>query len=263
MLGLFKSEPLISENDREFQIASFKWLLGNFGGDDFYKNTYLVLPTKEYFPSQVQSEDDVAIETFKAIKKHANMVDWPCSLKKQQGDVDAVVAPTIVVQNTPKSPLGTFQVGDKDEAVITYNPNLVGNPTQLVATLAHELAHYLTASGGEEPPGGWENWEFATDIAATFMGFGIFMANSAFNFTQFSNSDSQGWQSNRSGYLSESEHIYALAIFLQLKKLPSDKALTYLKPHLRKLLKKAMKEINELGFISELSTVKLKPQSTH
>ncbi|MDX6851136.1 hypothetical protein SCD92_17290, partial [Gilvimarinus sp. SDUM040013] len=57
------------------------------------------------------------------------------------------------------------------------------SPTQLVATFAHELSHYLTCTANEPPPGGWDNWEFATDIAATFLGFGVFMANSSFNFS--------------------------------------------------------------------------------
>ncbi|REL29586.1 hypothetical protein [Thalassotalea euphylliae] len=126
---------------------------------------------------------------------------------------------------------------------------------QLVATLAHELAHYLTATAKDEPPGGWENWEFATDIAATFMGFGIFMANSAFNFSQYADADSQGWKSGRSGYLSENEHIYALAIFLLLKDLSINEASRYLKPHLGKQLKKVMKLLSNSDFIIELKAV--------
>ena len=82
------------------------------------------------------------------------------------------------------------------------------------------------------------------------------MANSAFNFTQYTNSDSQGWQSNRSGYLSESEHIFALALFLKLRGEDQDKALSFLKPHLRKSLKKAIKEIDDMGVISELLEIK-------
>ncbi|MDH4318404.1 MAG: hypothetical protein OEV64_08445 [Desulfobulbaceae bacterium] len=44
----------------------------------------------------------------------------------------------------------------------------------MIATFAHELSHYLIATAPEPPPGGWESWKFATDIGATFLGFGIF-----------------------------------------------------------------------------------------
>ena len=187
------------------------------------------------------------------------MDEWPCKLKAQEDDIETRVAPTLSIQNAPQNPNGTFELSESDKIVITYNPALVHSPTQLVATLAHELGHYLTATSPEPPPGGWENWEFATDITATFLGFGVFMANSAFNFQQFTEVDSQGWEYNRSGYLSESEHVYALAIFLLLKKIPFERALSHLKPHLRKVLKKCIKELSESGYIKELLAVEIVP----
>lgn len=257
MFSFFKANSVLSDADREFQLATFKWLLKNFGGDDFYKTTPLVLPTKEFFPTKVDSPEGAATETFEAVKKYAGLENWRCKLEVQDDDVNPLVAPTLAIQNVPTSPQGTFQATDKNEVIITYNPALSLQPIQLVATFAHELAHYLTATSKEEPPGGWENWEFATDITATFLGFGIFMSNSAFSFSQFSNSDSQGWKSSRSGYLSESEHIYALAIFHELKGLPIESSLVHLKPHLRKLLKKAHKELIKSAIIEELKSVKL------
>lgn len=259
MLGIFKSKPILSDEDTEFQIATFSWLLRNFGGKDFYEDSILILPTKEYFPSRVENEKDAAIETFEAVKKYAGMEEWPCKLEAQENDVETRLAPTLTVQNAPSSPLGTFQAKENNDIVITYNPNLVNNPTQLVATYAHELAHYLTGSCPEEPPGGWDNWEFATDIAATFLGFGLFMANSAFNFQQFTAVDSQGWQYNRSGYLSEAEHIFSLAIFLRLRGMGVESALPYLKPSLKKLLKKAVKQLSNTQLLKELAGVQYVP----
>lgn len=183
------------------------------------------------------------------------MDEWNCKLERQEEDVEAKIASTLIVQNTPNNPLGTFQAKENNEIVITYNPSLLGNPAQLVATYAHELAHYLTACTSEEPPGGWDNWEFVTDIAATFLGFGVFMANSAFNFQQYADIDSQGWQYNRNGYLSEAEHIFALAIFLELQGTPIEPALPHLKPNLKKLLKQAVKQLSNTEIISTLKAV--------
>lgn len=255
MFNIFKSGPLLSDSDRDFQIATFKWLLKYFGGDDFYKNTSLILPTSEFFPAKVGTSQDAAQSIFTQIKKFAGMENWSCTLAQQEQDIDPLVAPTIAIQNAPVSPHGTFQATESDDVVITYNPSLLSKPDQLVATLAHELSHYLTATSPEEPPGGWENWEFVTDITATFLGFGVFMSNSAFTFSQHTSFDSMGWQSSRSGYLSESEHIYALAIFLLLLELPFEKAVSHLKPSLRKVLKNARREIEVEGIIGDLSSV--------
>ncbi|SFM71279.1 hypothetical protein SAMN04487963_3475 [Marinobacter zhejiangensis] len=258
MLGILRSKEILSREDTEFQVATFKWLLRHFGGKEFYEGTQLVLPTRDYFPSSVETENEAAIATFHAVKKYAGMEEWPCRLEEQE-EADPRVAPTLIIQNAPKAPLGTFEVEGDNEIVITYSPDLVRNPTQLVATYAHELAHYLTATSPEGPPGGWDNWEFATDIAATFLGFGIFMANSAVNFHQFSDVDSQGWQYSRSGYLSESEHIFALAIFLGLRGMPTEVALPHLKPNLKKRLKRAVREISDLKLIDELLAVEYLP----
>jgi hypothetical protein len=256
---MFKSKPILSEDDAYFQVATFKWLLKHFGGDDFYNQADLILPIRDYFSSRVESPQQAAFETFQAVKKYAGMDEWPCKLEVQEDDLETRVAPTLAIQNAPQNPNGTFELKESNEIVITYNPSLVNRPIQLVATLAHELSHYLTATSPEEPPGGWDNWEFATDITATFLGFGVFMANSAFNFDQFSEVDSQGWGYNRSGYLSESEHVYALAIFLLLKKIPIERAIDHLKPSLRKVLKKCIKELSASGRIEELLAVEFVP----
>ena len=264
MFGLFSSKEILSPEDTNFQIATYKWLLRYFGGDDFYKNTLLVLPTRDYFPSKVEGENEAAIETFNTVKKHMGMESWLCTLEKQDENADPSVSPILAVQNMPNNPLGTFGENDNNEIVITYNPSLVKNPTQLIATYAHELAHYLTATAGEAPPGGWENWEFVTDIAATFLGFGVFMANSAFTFQQYTDVDSQGWRYSRSGYLSEAEHIFALAMFLKLKNLTIGSALPHLKPNLKALLKMATKQISRTELINDLLAVKcMKPPPGH
>lgn len=255
MFNFFKAKPILSEQDAEFQIETYKWLLKYFGGKYFYEYAQLVLPTRDYFPSKVDSPEKAAEETFEAVKKYAGMEKWPCKLMAQEEDINPVISETLIVQNAPKSALGTFEYKDSEDVIITYNPASLSNPTQLVATFAHELSHYLTGSAIEPPPGGWDNWEFATDIAATFLGFGVFMANSTFNFSQYSATGYQGWQTTGGGYLTESEHVYALAIFMLLKNIPVSEALAHLKPNLKKLLNKAIKEISKTGIIEELRAI--------
>ena len=263
MLGFFKTKPILPEEDIHFQVATYQWLLKHFGGKYFFKETQLILPNRVFFPSKVESNEEAAIATFERVKQYAGMSGWNCVLEAQEEDVDAELAPALIVQNAPSSPHGTFQAKENNKVLITYNPQLVSNPTQLVATYAHELAHYLTSSAPEEPPEGWDNWEFATDITATFLGFGVFMASSAFNFQQYANVDSQGWHYSRSGYLSEEEHIFALAIFLLLQNTPTETVSPYLTPHLTKKLKQAIKYINNTNIISTLQSVQyIQPQET-
>ena len=258
MFGVFGSKPVISDLDQQFQHDTYAWLLSHFGGPHFFKGKTLVLPTRDYFPAKVDSLDGAVSETFLTVKKYAGMSDWECVLQRQDEDVEARVAPTVVVKNAPTNPLGTFSATNKTNAVITYNPKLAKEPLHLVATFAHELAHYLTATAPEPPPGGWDNWEFATDIAATFLGFGVFMANSAFSFRQYTDLNSQGWRWSRSGYLTEAEHVYALSLFLHLQKRSLTEVKPYLKSNLWSLIKKAYKQAEQSGIIDDLFKVQYK-----
>jgi hypothetical protein len=261
-LNPFRKRPLLSEENTLFQIECFKWLLIHFGGNNFYDDTLLVLPTKEYFPSVVTSNESAAQATLEQVMKYAGMVKWPVTLHAQEEDPNIHVTPTLVVQNVEQSPLGTFSVNEKNEATITYNPKIVADPTQMVATFAHELSHYLTGTAPEPPPGGWENWEFATDIGATFLGFGIFLANSAFNFRQHASFDSIGWQTSGGGYLSETEHCYSLAIFLRLKGIDPKIAFPHCAANVRGHLKKALAELDGSNIINELEGVVHVPRNS-
>lgn len=73
----------------------------------------------------------------------------------------------------------------------------------MIATISHELSHEVLL--GE----GWikENDEFLTDLTALFYGFGIFLGNSQF---VFSNNES-GWESKSQGYLPKQIIAYATA----------------------------------------------------
>ena len=92
------------------------------------------------------------------------------------------------------------------------------------------------------PPGGEGFWEPATDLVAIFLGFGIFLTNSAFSFQQFTGIGTQGWSAQTLGYLSQHENAYALALFCQLKAIDTQLAKRHLKRPLQPFFKKAIKE---------------------
>jgi hypothetical protein len=255
MLNLFKKKYLLPEDDEYFQIECYRWLLRNFGGIHFYKETNLILPTQEYFDFESSSSNDHVSKTFNLVKKYSGMENWKCELVAQEEDPDVWIAPTVDIKNTNAKPLGTFSSSEENVVTISYNPSIANNGTQLVATLAHELAHYLTATSKEDPPGGWDNWEFATDIAAVFLGFGIFMGNAAFSFEQFTGVDTQGWQTQSSGYLSEREYSFALAIFILLKEIDPKTVYKYCDKSIESYLKIAIKELLKSGDIDELKRV--------
>lgn len=259
MFSFFSNRPLIEENQMDWQFECFKWLLRNTGGYSTLINGALVVqPTENHFPMGGGNNTEIAEALFRQTKEHAGMSNWPCRIQAQDADPSPIVAPFVVLQGAPNSPAGTFSFNKgQGEYIISYNPESVSNPMSLIATFAHELGHYLNSTFTEEPPEGIEYLEYATDITLVFLGFGIFGANSCFNFSQYTNVESQGWQTSRQGYLSEPELLNAHAIYSCLIGSPLSETLPHLKSSLRSQYKQAYKYISaELAHkIEELKSI--------
>lgn len=214
----------------------------------------LFCPHAIFFPTVVNSAEAMATQTMQTIKEQIGIVAWPSRLILQPEEIEPNINHNAIVQGIPQDPAGTFSINN-GVALISYSSKITRDPVNLVATFAHELSHYLTYTYEQAPPDGWENWEYATDITATIIGYGIFMANTAFNFK----TNSCGWQTSRFGYLSEYEYIYSLAIFLALKDYSPKDVKPYLKQYLYKSLKRAFKEVKaspQLQMLKELNTKK-------
>jgi hypothetical protein len=128
------------------------------------------------------------------------------------------------------------------EIGLPYDPDLVGNPEALIASFAHSLAHCLAQTAEEPPPGGAQYWPQATEVVATFMGFGLMFANSAFKVPVRS-CGSCGPRAQRQSYLTQYENTYALAIFSVLKAIPTKTVVRNLNKPLRSFFRQCVKEI--------------------
>jgi hypothetical protein len=146
----------------------------------------------------------------------------------------------VAIQGEP-DPNGTFRI-EGGEAVISYAPDLIDDPMNLVATLAHEMAHYLLAAESDLVED--ETHELMTDLTVAYVGLGVFGANSAFSFEQHGDAFSQGWRSRSSGYLSPRSWAFALAVFGELRGGDGGMA-DYLKPEVEGARRQAVKYLRK------------------
>jgi hypothetical protein len=244
-MGLFSRKSLLDPDILGWQLDVFEWLTGSFGWRGEDSGAPLVLPTADFFPSRGLAGHELARDVFDSVKRFAGLAEWPCDLVAQEEDLPTHLGQGIAQVNSASSPLGTFRFpeGESEVVTITYNPRVLEDRVSLVATFAHELGHYLTATAETDPPGGFENWEYVTDVTAAYLGFGVFLANSAFNFHQFQNAEISGWQWSRSGYLSETDLLAALTIDLHLRRAGPEAVSDHLKPSLRKALRRVFAEV--------------------
>jgi len=101
---------------------------------------------------------------------------------------------------------------EEGKRVIGVHAKGLKDPLALAAAIAHELAHVILLGGNlldRDAP----DMEPMTDLCTVFLGMGFFTASSAFQFKQWSSNRTQGWSTQRKGYLSEELWSYALARF--------------------------------------------------
>jgi hypothetical protein len=109
---------------------------------------------------------------------------------------------------------------------IRYKPALLDNIPAFITVMAHELCHYYLRTGPGEPPDGAQAEEYATDLAVTFLGFGLFQVNNIYHQVN----SYEGTSRSHQGYLGELPISYALAIFTSLREINPDQVAAQLGP---------------------------------
>jgi hypothetical protein len=172
-----------------------------------------MLPIQEHFPDPYDQSED-------ALRRMVNRVAGTMHVDPSQIDVELFeseyeVSRTLVPFFSGEgstAPAGLYFHTPEERQSIAVNASELKDPTALVAVLAHEIGHVILLRPGrvkrDEP-----DMEPLNDLLTIFLGFGVFTANSAFQFSQFTNDRSQGWSTRRLGYLSEPLLGYALARF--------------------------------------------------
>lgn len=247
-----------------WMFDTYAWLLEGLGGFERLKETPLVLCNDEFFPVAHGPREVLAEALFCWVKQHAGMPDWPVRLVAQPKSMtarDVLSHGMTIAEKGEAGAAGTFSVGPDSVATITYSESAIAEPEVFVATMAHELSHYLMACLAEPNPGGEAEHEPATDLCSIFLGFGVPTANAAFRFRQYSDGHMQGWATSGVGYLTEQERAYALAMFLALTEGEVELARKHLRPNPRAYLKDAIRDLerHHLERLAELRKILPKP----
>ena len=259
MMGLFGPKRPLSTEEWEWQLAAFCWLLDEFGGVEAHRTGILATPDGDCFPDSALRGDARAEELLRQIMDIAGIGDWPVRLVMDDGEPElrAVSQMHAIVPETGRA-MGTFQGVDDGAggwlAEIVASRQQLGDEAGLVATLAHEVAHYWLCGTGRAMPGGEDCHELLTDLTAVFLGFGIFLGNSA-RYARHAFAETGGGQwflSGAQGYLSERALMSALAISETLAGRDPLAAAPWLKPHLAADLKDAARYVARRDILADV-----------
>lgn len=261
-MGLFGPKRPLGKDELEWQLAGFQYLLAEFGGTDAHRDTQLVNPLGDYFADSTLTGPARGEQLFDEVKTIAGMEEWPTRLVARESPKGSYqVNAQTFVQPIGTGAAGTYQLLSTENggwvAEIRYDIGLVADPEALVATFAHELGHYLLSTTRNSFPGGDDLHELLTDLTAVFMGFGLFLANSARDYSVQQFVGGHMSQTRRQGYLSERALVTALVANELLAGRDPRVARPFLKPYLAQDLDLALKWFDRRDIFADIAAVNL------
>ena len=224
----------------------FAILLEHLANEKPVHATELAVPSDKRFKADGDGPEARARALYAVTADLAGFAGWPVKLVAMGDDGPKQVSDGLIAPSA-NTAAGTFRVDETGEVQITFARDLLDAPLNLVATFAHELAHLLLHARGVEEGISAEDAELVTDLGGVYLGFGVFMANAAFELEQFQDGLWGGWSSRRQGYLTENTLTYATALFCAIKDDGFEDARAALKTRLQSVFDRALKQIGRRG----------------
>lgn len=206
----------ISENNRIWLENSFLLLLDFFGKEDTKKRKVLI-PHYSDFPIKYTENEQSAFDTLKIVagQMEINFDEIQLDFYNEHVKEISTGSPFgrgifLNAENNNNGAAGLYWgKGENNKYEISLVRGKLKQPENMVATLAHELAHIKLLGENRIE----KNDEKLTDLTTVIFGLGIFNANAAFQ--TFTKVDSYGWR--KMGYLSQMEWGYALSLFAHVR----------------------------------------------
>jgi hypothetical protein len=240
MWNLFR-KPLVGGEMQEWMLAHVEWLLTRHAHSAGFANAQLVLPAQGFFTSDGEKGHALAEGIFAQIKQYASVPTLETNLLADPRGTAARSNSEMGVQQKAL-PAGTYQ-HTGENILITYDSDMLRHPGDLIYVLAHELAHAVLDFGSIEPPPSDEDFnELLTDLTAVFLGFGVF--GSYFRSdTRVLNKDTvEEFKSLYTYYMNFNEFAAATALFVLVRGIEPEFALSQVRDDLRAKLKQGFRD---------------------
>ena len=239
-----KSKCPVDEERRQWIDKAFIWFIHKFSADNI-KNRKVLTPQSSDFPFEFVGDEENAYEILDVIAPQMDLnvddieIDFYTEAEHEIKTGSAFRARIFLKQvEGEKYSSGLYWgKGEDGKYHIGLETKRLNKPEQMIATLAHELSHIKLLGEGRIK----ENNETLTDLTTIIFGLGIFGANAAFQFKN--NSDSWGY--SRSGYLTQMDWGYALALYAYIRKEKTPDWINFLTLNVKSDFKQSEKFISE------------------
>jgi hypothetical protein len=209
---LFGKAHLVDPEVAAWQIEAFAWLIDHFSTAPGLPDSDLWRPVPEHFPA---APGDLAAHLFERVRR-------------QYGFSDGLLFEPVAVDVLPDLTLpgGAFIESDAEAACATYER------VETAHGVTREFIHYDDAMD-------------ATDLVATF----------AHELAHAAHQRAPEWDALKVGgvvdwdlyELFEADLVFATALFMAVKDIPAESAITHLKPRLSKMLNRAVAQLDGMS----------------
>lgn len=196
-----KSSCPVDDDRRIWIEKSFQKLVDFFGEENILQRKVLV-GEKYDFPIKFDGSERAALETMSIVARQMEVAANEISLDHYDETLQRI---------TEGTPVGLYMgLGATGKYEISIARQLLGNAESMIAILAHEIAHIKLLGENRIE----ENDEPLTDLTTVIFGLGVFNANEAFRISN--DIREYGW--SQTGYLTQMDWGYALALFAYIRK---------------------------------------------
>ncbi len=237
---LFQRAPALDPESRAWIHAIFDWAGNEPHFGPMLRKAHLVVPTAEDFPGQADTHQAMAQLVFDRVLYHAGLSDSPFRLVHPGNLMDDPIPWTAMGEARPSQNPFTPPPGTVG---IPYDPALVPHSQALIAHFAREIALRLLATAADPPPALEGNEAHIAELVAVQMGFGVFLANTAFHVRVNQCGSCKGPSAERDAALSRDDLAYALGLFARRHGVPPARIRAHLNAPLRPALRHALRDI--------------------
>jgi hypothetical protein len=246
-MSWFSAKCPVAGEDKVWIEESVLWLIEEFGGDAL-RDCTVILPTDEFFPDPFSEEEEDVRALVDRVCGYMGVAPERVELNFFTDEDAALRLKMPSCESSHGGIVGHYQKR-RGKYVISIESAQAREPTSLVATIAHELGHARLLGEARVHPG-YEDHEPLTDLLTVFLGLGVFTGNDVFSFRQWTDAFSQGWQTERRGYMTEEMFGYALGLFAWLRGESNPGWSKYLKGNVSAYFKSSHKYLEKAGATS-------------
>ena len=207
------TSPVSSEEERWLE-ERWVWLESTFG-TGVAREAPVVLPSPRYFPDRFDGSDGAKMQLLARVCEFMRVDPKTITVAFYSED-DWMEGQRGLGPRSASGTAGLYRnLGDSGHE-IGLEAKQLADPEQMVATMAHELAHVHLIGGGRISPDDPDH-EPLTDLLTVYLGLGVFTANAVVTQSTWEDGKSQGWSVGRTGYLSMPAFGYALALLARTR----------------------------------------------